>query len=181
MQVKANRENTQFIRRLTESQAPLFAYIFVLIGDREAARDVLQETNVYLWNNADRYDLSTPFLAWAKTMAKFQVKKYRLYAQREGRKLLFDDAVCQAAAEHLEASPESDSERPLAAMEHCLSLLGQPDRELLSARYIHRESVRRVAERLCVSEPSLRERVYRLRKGLYNCIQRKLCEWEDRP
>src|SRR3954454_14411357 len=42
----------EFVQLLTGVQSRLYAYICSLVGDSAGARDVLQETNLALWNKA---------------------------------------------------------------------------------------------------------------------------------
>ena len=43
----------QFVQLLTEAQPRLYTYIRSLIPDRHQANDVLQNTNVGLWEKSD--------------------------------------------------------------------------------------------------------------------------------
>ena len=62
---------------LTGTQSRLYAYICSLIGGAAGARDVLQETNLVLWDKAQEYDPARPFLPWAYRIAYLQVLAYR--------------------------------------------------------------------------------------------------------
>ena len=48
----------QFVERLGSCQDRLFAYILMLLSNRDAALDVLQETNLVLWRKAAEFDRS---------------------------------------------------------------------------------------------------------------------------
>src|SRR5574344_2386568 len=106
-----------FIRELTKAQFDLKLYIFSLLGDTPDAMDVLQETNLDIWRKAATYDPSRPFLPWARTLAHFQVLKYRQTNQRA--KLVFDDALFESITERFAAAEPvaDDSTARLAALE----------------------------------------------------------------
>ena len=72
-----NRESDQFIALLTSAQPVLHGYVFSLLGDETAARDVLQETNLTLWHKADDFVEGTSFPAWAAKVAYFHVLRWR--------------------------------------------------------------------------------------------------------
>jgi RNA polymerase sigma-70 factor (ECF subfamily) len=44
-----NKNSQEFIRLLTQAQSSLYAYILSLVLDHAQAEDLLQETNVTLW------------------------------------------------------------------------------------------------------------------------------------
>lgn len=86
-----------FVRALTNAQLDLFASICVMLGNREAAKDVLQDTNVALMKHALEYDDNRAFLPWAKAFAFNQARTYR---KRESRSpMVFDDDLVTAVAE----------------------------------------------------------------------------------
>ncbi len=50
-----------FVRALTDAQLDLYASICVMLGNREVAKDVLQDTNVALMKHALEYDEGRAF------------------------------------------------------------------------------------------------------------------------
>ncbi len=80
-----------FVRLMTDAQFALFSYILLLVGDSSDARDVLQDTNLTILRNASHYRPGTLFIAWAKTLAHYQVLTYRKKKSRD--RLVFDDEV----------------------------------------------------------------------------------------
>ena len=46
--------SAEFIQLLTSNQSRLFAYTLSMLGDRQQAHDVMQETNMILWRKADQ-------------------------------------------------------------------------------------------------------------------------------
>ena len=63
----------EFIALLTSNQSRLFAYVLSLVGDRQQAQDVMQETNIVLWRKASQFKLGTNFGAWMLKVAYYQV------------------------------------------------------------------------------------------------------------
>ena len=62
-------ETERFVNHLTSAQAVLYAYITSLLGDRESAKDVLQETNLVLWRKSAEFDEHKSFAAWSSGIA----------------------------------------------------------------------------------------------------------------
>ena len=67
MDSPGNRE--PFVRRLTECQSRLYAYVLALPADPTSANEVLGETNVTLWRKAAEFQEGSNFGAWAVRVA----------------------------------------------------------------------------------------------------------------
>jgi len=156
---------------LTGNQSRLYAYICSLIGAATGARDVLQETNLTLWDKAQEYDPARPFLPWAYRVAYLQVLAYRKRSARS--RLVFDEElVSELAVESLRR--DADHDRRLEALGHCVDKLPGPRRELLDRRYRHGESVDQIAGRLRKAPNVVAASPYRIRKTLLECIESRL-------
>jgi RNA polymerase sigma-70 factor (ECF subfamily) len=66
----------------------------------------------------------------------------------------------------------------LAALRRCLESLAGDDRQLLAARYERGESVEALAAALAQSMGYLKQRLFRLRKRLADCVRKRLGESE---
>ena len=161
----------EFMQQLTGCQSRLYAYICSLTGEAAAARYVLQETNLALWDKAREYDPSRPFLPWAYRIAHLQVMAYRKRCTRS--RLVFDDElVGELAVEALDR--DGDDDLRLEALGHCVEKLPESRRELLDMRYLHGEPVDRIAGRLRKAPNVVAASLYRIRKALLECIESRL-------
>jgi len=165
-----------FVRDLTCAQSALQAYLFVLIGREEDVRDVLQETNLRLWKNRADFTPGTSFVAWAKTVALWQVRTYRKKVSR-GR-LVFDDALFQMLAEDV-AERMTDDDRRVVMLESCVKKLNEQQRLVVSGRYFEDLSIPEIAGRAGISPAGAVCLLYRVRRLLADCVRRALHE-EDR-
>jgi RNA polymerase sigma-70 factor (ECF subfamily) len=156
---------------LTGTQSRLYAYICSLMGAAVGARDVLQETNLVLWDKAQEYDPARPFLPWAYRIAFLQVRAYRKKCARS--RLVFDDQLVSELAEDF-VRRDMDHDRRLEALEDCVGKLPGPRRQILDRRYRHGESVDQIARRLRKAPNVVAASLYRLRKSLQECIESKL-------
>ena len=96
----AERLPDDFVRRLTDVQDRLYAYILALLPDRAAAREVLQEANVVMCRKFDTLKPDQDFDAWACQVAFYEVKTYRRSKSRD--RLVFNDDLLSLVAEDVE-------------------------------------------------------------------------------
>lgn len=179
MRMKSAKE-IAFVAELTRTQDELLVFIAMLLGgDDAAAKDVLQETNVYLWTHAETFDpQKAPFIAWAKAQARYKVLQYRRDAMREQRYLVFDEETFARVAETL-AEPAEDAgrrENLLLSLRHCLNLLSSEERSFVESRYFARKPFKSLAERFHLSIGNAEVKMCRLRKQLANCVRHRICQ-----
>ena len=89
-----------FVRRLTDVQDRLYAYILAVLPDRPAAREVLQEANVVMCRKFDSLKPGQDFDAWACQVALYEVRTYRRKLSRD--RLIFNDELLELVAEDSE-------------------------------------------------------------------------------
>jgi RNA polymerase sigma-70 factor, ECF subfamily len=159
------------VRLLIRHQEELFRYIFSLLPHQEDARDALQETCVALYRKFADYDPAKPFLAWAYGFAYLEVLKQRERACRGGRHLR-EDLVELLARERQQQ--EADLHTRLQALEGCLKDLPPGDRELIHQRYTVGCPIDELVERLGTSRRTLFRNLDRIRRTLFDCINRRL-------
>lgn len=156
---------------LTQAQGDLFVYICALTGNAEAARDVLQNTNLTLCREAERFDSSRPFLPWARTVAYYQVLSWRKRQVRE--RLVFDDQVLEEVAVVLNDEPVAPHAQ-LDALEGCLKKLPVRMRELFEARYVCGATVNALASACGRAPNAVSASLYRIRQLLSACVEETL-------
>lgn len=161
----------QFVRTLTGAQFDIFAYICMLLANRDVAKDILQDTNVMLMNHAREYDAGRAFLPWAKAFAYNQV---RTYLKKESRsRMVFDEDLVTAVAEETLAESE-ESGRRLELLDTCMEKLLPAQKELIQSRYFKGERIERMAETLKRSTISVYVQIHRIRRLLGECIETQL-------
>jgi len=163
------------VRLLSRHQGELFRYIFALLPHEEDARDVLQETSVALLRKFDEYDSTKPFLAWAYRFAYLEVLKQRDRNVR-GHRLLSAALVEWLARERELAEPALEDRA--RALEHCLAELPAADRELIRLRYEGQARADELVRALGTSRRTLFRQLERVRRRLYDCINRRLASVE---
>ncbi|MEN1680444.1 MAG: sigma-70 family RNA polymerase sigma factor [Planctomycetota bacterium] len=161
-----------FLAHFAESQRGLHAYIVALVLDPDAAADILQETNIVLWQKFDQFEEGTNFFAWAREVARLCVLRFR---QRSARRIApLDPMLLESLANRFldKLAREDNDERD--ALDVCLKRLSASDRDLILERYHPGASVSRMADRLERSANSVSQSLARIRRVLLECVSNKL-------
>lgn len=161
----------EFVQLLTASQPALYASVLSLLPDRNAAQDILQETNLTLWHKAEDFQEGTNFLAWASRIARYHVLNYRRKRSRE--KLVFDENLFEELAAR-QAERDTDAGRYADPLRKCLETLPSGQRELLSQRYAPEGSVQQIAAERGQSVGAVSQALYRIREALLDCVYQRL-------
>ncbi|MBK1790803.1 sigma-70 family RNA polymerase sigma factor [Persicirhabdus sediminis] len=165
-------QERDFVGLLTKHQASIQAYIISMMPGFSGVADILQETNIILWEKREVFEFGTNFGAWANTVARFQVLKQRAKLKKADVPIM-DEGVMDFLALQCDVS-EEESDYRLKSLDECLRGLSEPDRCLIEARYGSRMSLREYAGEINRSEGVLRVTLYRIRQGLRRCINGKL-------
>lgn len=167
----SNERTTQFIKLLTSHQSQIYSYIAAALFGDPAVADVLQETNLHLWAQANRYDFDRPFLPWAFGFARQRVMAHRKKCSRT--RLVFCDKSLDLLANHCLKASDSVDDR-LAALQMCLKRLNNDHADLIRERYTSKTSVQSIADRMNESAHNISSRLHRIRKILANCIEQAI-------
>lgn len=159
------------MRLLTQHERMLYAYILRLVVNWNDADEILQETNVRLWEEFDRFEPGSNFAAWAIRVAHFQVLSWR--KRRSRSRLVFDDSAIESIAARQEEDSAIDDTRR-AALAECMKLLPEKSRTLLARCYAADTSIRDAAAELRRSTEAVYKALQRTRLALHACIERRI-------
>lgn len=171
MPLDANQQ-AEFVGQITRHQAMLRAYIISLMPGMDGTDDVLQETNLVLFEKFASYQPGTNFRAWACAIARFEVKAHRRKLLRQGR-LILDEELAEQLAEHT-AAIDNDQDERLRALNRCLGRLQENERELIEHRYYSKLTLEDFAARCGRPVESSRVSLFRIRASLRKCINGEL-------
>ncbi len=163
-----DKSSAEFIRLLTQSQSPLYGYIMSLVLDHAQAEDLLQETNMTLWDKADQFKPGTSFLAWGCRVAYFKVLSHRRAMARD-RHVFNDELLDYLAERQLDRADLLDRRRE--ALQECLKRLPVYQQNLLRARYQAGGSVKIIAAQKRCSVGVISQTLYRIRCALIACVE----------
>jgi RNA polymerase sigma-70 factor (ECF subfamily) len=161
---------SEFVQLLTKAQIGLLRYITVLVGNPDEATNILQETNLLLWEKMAEFELGTNFEAWATKIAYWQVKAY--IRDRSRDRLVFSEDIVSQLAERLGAARDMDA--TITALRTCLKGLRDSDHNLLRLRYDVGFSIQRISGHLGKSPSAVKGALLRARRVLRNCIETRL-------
>src|SRR5262245_17995999 len=167
--VKSSRESDEFVRLMTEHQGRLFAYIFSLVGDPDAANDVLQEANVVLWRDSREFRPGSNFKAWSFRVAHFQVMAWR---QRQIRdRLVFEDDMLEVLAFAARETDDAFDARQ-QRLTGCLEKLNPTHREMIRRRYAEGSPLSSIAQERGMTANAVMQALFRNRQSLMQCVAR---------
>jgi RNA polymerase sigma-70 factor, ECF subfamily len=165
-----------FVQLVTQYQQRVHLFILSLVPNRADADEVLQETNLVLWRKFGEFRPGSDFRAWAFQVAYNKVKS--LY-ERHGRdKLRFGEQVSDRLAAVAVSTPDNFPAE-MEALDVCKERLSEQDRDLIERRYQPGATTASVAAEVGRSAAAVYKAVVRIRRTLFECIQRTVRR-EDR-
>ncbi len=156
-------DDDTFITELyRQYRVPLLAYVLRLTaGDRQLAEDVVQETMVRAWRQADQLDRNEPSLMpWLATVARRIV----IDTSRRGKA-----RPTETGDSMLENVPVNDSTEELLrkmVVAEALQTLSPAHREVLNETILRDRTVNEAAEILGIPPGTVKSRVYYALKAL---------------
>jgi RNA polymerase sigma-70 factor (ECF subfamily) len=168
----------EFAAHLRREQTRLYGYIHSLVRDLNDADDLFQQTTMILWKKYGAFDPQRSFFSWACGIARFEVANF--LRSRGRQRLYFSDDLNLLLIEAEEEMGDDELADRRAALAGCLERLRQRDRELLRECYGETDSVNDVAVRHGRSPQSVYNSLRRIRRALFECIDRALAR-DSRP
>ncbi len=157
---------------LMRHRGVLFAYLLAALRNPHDAEDLLQDVSLAATSSWSQYDPATPFLPWAREIARRRILDYA--GKRARRPALLDPEVLarlDVAAARLD--PHADEPRR-DALRRCLEGLGERVRRVLELRYDERLGVGDVAGRSGRSVQATYALLKRTKELLRDCVARRL-------
>jgi len=160
-----------YVEQMIAHQDRMRAFIYTLMPGSPHIDDVLQNTNVILWQKRAGFSADTNFTAWALRIARYQTMHQLDRDKRHGR-LVCSDELLETIAE---PTPEGRTHNHMMqALEVCLKKLTDQQRSLIQARYTPGQSLEKHAESIGRTPGSLRIALHRIRDLLKNCVEGRL-------
>lgn len=160
-----------FTELMASHQARLLAYIRALVPNSDAARDVLQQTNLVMLRKARDFEPGSNFSAWARRVAYFEVLTLRRTMGRE--RILFDESLLEKVASTAETRSDHFEDRREALIE-CMKHLPEKQRGLLTSRYVDQKKVATIAKESGANCNAISQQIFRAKSNLLNCVTRRL-------
>lgn len=160
-----------YVKLMTEHQWAIRGFIVSLMPGSPDVDDVLQETNLVLWQKWERFESGTNFIAWSSRIARYEVMHRRDRMKRDGWVTLSDELINVLAEVK---PPDKSREKLLSALDACIAKLGEKQREIIRHRYTPGKSLEQYATERGPSAGSLRIALHRIRLTLKSCIENTL-------
>lgn len=173
-----SEQQRKFVGLIVRLQTRLRAYIISLMPGDSDVSDVLQETNIILWEKMDSFKPDSNFTAWAFSIARLEVFAH-CRKQKRRSQLASNPDLAESIAKQISIDFEKGDEvmeSRIKALKICLSTLTPEERELIRARYSEHTSLAEYARNTNRSDSSLRSIILRTRTALRKCISVKLSQ-----
>lgn len=162
---------SRFMRLYAQNERRIFAYILSLVSNLDDTNEVVQETCVRLWEQFDDYNASSDFGAWACSIGYYQVLTMRKKLRTS--KLEFGVSFYEAIAAEIEQQADGLDDRQ-RALNDCLDKLTPQHQEFLRLCYSGQAQLKTIADRLGRSVSGTYSLLFRIRRMLQECVQRKI-------
>jgi RNA polymerase sigma-70 factor (ECF subfamily) len=162
----------EFVQLLTQHQSLIRGFIYTLLPHRAEADDLFQRTSIVLWRKFGQFQIGTDFGAWACQIAKFEVRNFLRVGRRD--RLRFSDDLLASLAD-MRLTLDSELELRREALRHCVTKLRANDKQIVQKCYGSQAvSAKDVAAELGRPANTLYKALNRIRRALFECIERTL-------
>lgn len=161
------------IKLLTGHQASLRAFIISLMPGSPDVQDVLQDTNIVIWEKMNQFESGSNFKAWAFSIARNNVMAH-LRSVKRSQSPALNENVIQAICDAWYQRPQNTTDMRQLALEHCLNKLSNRERRLVESRYASHLSIKEHAASIGRSAETLRVTLFRIREKLRKCVNARI-------
>jgi RNA polymerase sigma-70 factor (ECF subfamily) len=168
----SQKQDAAIVSLLTQNQSALRLYVESLMPGDSHCDDVAQETNTIIWEKRSDFEIGTNFKAWAFSIARFQVRKYR-FKQAKDARLVFCEELEEIIAEEMTDHLDDLSEHHIA-LQVCLQKLKPADRDLIHHRYFKKTPLKEYAANVGRSIGGLKVTLHRIRNRLLVCVEKRI-------
>ena len=164
-------DSDRFVELLGKQERHLLPYVYSLTSDWNDAEEVAQRVRLKLWKQFDQYDDTLSFGAWARAIAYYEVLTFR--KERMRRPDFLNEAVLSKLSDTYEELFDPSNVRH-EALQECLKKLVPKDRTIVADYYANLGKSADLSAAVGLSVPALRQKIYRIRKILFGCVERKV-------
>jgi RNA polymerase sigma-70 factor, ECF subfamily len=157
-----------FVEIITQHQRILYGYIYTLVRNSADADDLLQETNLVLWNKRSECILVKNFSAWACRIAFFKVQNF--LKTRSRSRVCFNENLISKISEMQIDNVDMHTINS-ALLVNCLEKLSSSSQQLLKLCYDENQTIQEVAKQLDRPVGSIYNGLRQIRLKLWKCIK----------
>ncbi len=164
------KRHKEFLELFLQNQAALFGLLILRGIPPEQADDVLQNAATTLFEKFNEFEKGTNFRAWAFSVVRIEIKRFREKARDESSTLQLTHETLARLEGRQQDQPSAYFEEKREQLARCLGKLGTQARELLRLRYGDNLSFMDIARRQATTDVAVRVKVCRIRERLRKCI-----------
>jgi RNA polymerase sigma-70 factor (ECF subfamily) len=152
----------------------VFRFATRLVGDAATAEDVVSETFMDVWRQADRFEGRSAVTTWIMSIARFKA----LSVRRRRQEIDLDEKLAETIADQSSTPEQAVLEMDRSAqLRACLTQLSPDHREIVDLVYYHDKTIEEVAEIVGVPKNTVKTRMFYARKRLAQLLAR-YCDFE---
>jgi RNA polymerase sigma-70 factor, ECF subfamily len=170
--------NSEFLALLGKHELQVASCVHALVPSWHDAEDIIQEVRLQLWREFGKFQVGSDFCAWARTIARYAVRKHVTMSQR--KPLLLSDDLEEIIMAKIAGTPRRQADRRLEMLAGCVGKLGSDALVLLRRCYIEKQKIKDVAAELGRSMTGTYQALSRVRRELLECMREHLRQ-EEKP
>ncbi|RKY11755.1 MAG: hypothetical protein DRP65_03345 [Planctomycetota bacterium] len=159
----------EFIKLLVAGQSRIYSYIMAVIGNRDDADDIMQETTSMMWQKFGTFEPGTDIVAWGISIARFRILEFRR-KQRKDAKIRFSEKTFIALEQESKKRLE-DIDDYVSLLKNCVEKLSSRDKNLVDLRYEQGLSVKDISRRMNRTVQNVYYHISRIHNLLLICIK----------
>jgi RNA polymerase sigma-70 factor (ECF subfamily) len=152
----------------------LYCYIYAYVHDNASADDIFQETCLTLWKEFRTFKLGTDFSKWSNSIAFNRIRVYR--RNQNKYQLGLSNDFLDEFRENLgviESSHDAEEKRWRQLLD-CKMALSPQLKKIYDFFYVDKLMAQDIADDTGRSIYAIRKSVHKLRKYLFDCVERQL-------
>ena len=159
----------EFIRLLVAGQSRIYAYVMAVIGNRNDADDIMQETTSKMWQKFDTFESGTDIVAWGVAIARYRIMEFRRKQRKDARIRFSEKTFIELEQES--KSRLDDIDEYVNSLKNCVEKLPAHDKSLVVLRYEQGLSVKDISLRMSRTVQNVYYHLSRIHSLLLKCVK----------
>ncbi|MEO1525298.1 MAG: sigma-70 family RNA polymerase sigma factor [Planctomycetota bacterium] len=168
-----DQSDAEFVSLLTRHQSQLKAFILASVGNFDHASDILQKSNLTIWQKSGDFRRGEPFLPWALAIARYEVLAFARDRSRD--RVVFQPDVSELLFEAIENQMDQLPSRQ-RALHACLKRLRDEQADIIRLRYTSGKPLASLSKETGKSIDALKSLLHRSRQKLKRCIEFRIAQ-----
>ena len=159
----------EFIRLLVAGQSRIYAYIMAVVGNRNDADDIMQETTSKMWQKFDTFESGTDIVAWGIAIGRYRIMEFRRKQRKEARIRFSERTFIELEQESQKRLEDIDDY--LNSLKNCVEKLPPRDKSLVDLRYEQGLPVKDISMRMSKTVQNVYYHLSRIHNSLLMCVK----------